>query len=84
MAQQLKGCSSRGSKFNSQHPHTGSQPFVPPVLGGSVPTSCLGVLHAYSPQDIHSKAHKLNMSSTVRRSDACFQSLQGWEDLCIQ
>lgn len=35
------GCSSRGSRFNSQHPHGRSQPSLTPVPGGLTPSSGL-------------------------------------------
>lgn len=34
-------CSSKGSRFNSQHPHGGSQPSVTPVLRDPTPSSGL-------------------------------------------
>jgi hypothetical protein len=32
------GCSSRELSFSSQHPHSGSQPYVTPALGDNAPS----------------------------------------------
>lgn len=44
------GYSSRGSRFDSLHPHGGSQPSVIPVLGNVMPFSglhgrCMNMVH---------------------------------------
>lgn len=46
------GCSSIGSRFNSQFTHGLSQPFVTPDLGDPVPSSdihslCMNMLHTH-------------------------------------
>lgn len=57
-------CSSRWLRFNSKHPHSGSQPFVIPVPRNSVPSSslyeqCTLKVQAYMPANAH--IHKIKI-----------------------
>ena len=71
------GCSSREPRFNSQHPHSHSQPTVPPVPGES--SNTFWPLQAPGTHVVHRHAHKIKVKEIFLRNfsgiEACYQSL---------